>query len=437
MAVGRFLHRDIEPLTALAVGEGQHRIVGKQMALHRGHTLEHAVDHGHGLGARDVLLRLEAAVRIAGDPAVARGQLDISLCPVAGDVVEAILALVELGKERDNLGHLGAGDGCVRTERAVGITADDARIAEGGDRVVEPVASVHVAVSVRRHPELVAAVVGQQAEEDRRGLGAGDVAAGSNHAVRITHNVGVVVVSVQRRLDNGNVRINDSGVVEDDLVRTDTDGDGPLALAKDVVACDVKRLLRHSNAKGLVDNHLVVRELRRRILEVVVDGIAQVRALDVVHRVLAAAFNRRSSGRILRICGIELVAVVLVRRSGDSALGNGDHRGLVIDPRASLYFDLIILLLNALNGVAHGVLGVLRLAVVLDVIDLDGALILDAFRNWRGVGLLKLVAIVLIGRVDLALVDRQRIGLENSFFSALYFFIVPKINCRDLSSDRL
>ena len=111
VAVRRLLNGDVEPVTALAVGEGQHHTLGQQVILLRGHTLEYAVDHRHGLGAGDALVGTEATVGVALDPAIACRELDIGLSPVTGDVAEAVSRLVQLGEQGDDLGHLGAGDG--------------------------------------------------------------------------------------------------------------------------------------------------------------------------------------------------------------------------------------------------------------------------------------------------------------------------------------
>lgn len=154
MAVRGLLHGDVEPVAALAVGEGQHHTLGQQVILLRGHTLEYAVDHRHGLGA---------------------------------------------------------GDGGVRAERAVGITADDTGVAQGGDGVVVSVAALDVGVRVRGRPILLTGLVGQQTEEDGAGLSAGDVAARLHRAVGITHDVSIVIRSIQRGLarrgsgDHGNI----------------------------------------------------------------------------------------------------------------------------------------------------------------------------------------------------------------------------------------
>lgn len=211
VAVRRLLNGDVEPVTALAVGEGQHHTLGQQVILLRGHTLEYAVDHRHGLGAGDALVGTEATVGVALDPAIACRELDIGLSPVTGDVAEAVSRLVQLGEQGDDLGHLGAGDGGVRAEHAVGITADDTGVAQGGDGVVVPVAALDVGVRVRGRPILLTGLVGQQTEEDGAGLSAGDVAARLHRAVGITHDVSIVIRSIQRGLarrgggDHGNI----------------------------------------------------------------------------------------------------------------------------------------------------------------------------------------------------------------------------------------
>ena len=113
MAVGRLLHRKIEPVARVRVGPDLHHAAREQMALLGRDTIEHAVDHRGGLGTGDVALGAERAVGIARDPAVARGEPDVRLRPVARDVREAALALVELGEQRDDLCHLRARDGRV------------------------------------------------------------------------------------------------------------------------------------------------------------------------------------------------------------------------------------------------------------------------------------------------------------------------------------
>ena len=167
------------------------------MALLGRDTVEHAVDHRGGLGTGDVALGAERAVGIARDPAVARGELDIRLRPVARDVREAALALVELGEQRDDLCHLRARDGRVGAERAVGIAVHDAGLRHGGNRGVIPRIRRHVGISVGLGQVRAAALLRQQAEEDGRRLGAGDLAVRLHRAVGITDDVGEVVVRVQ------------------------------------------------------------------------------------------------------------------------------------------------------------------------------------------------------------------------------------------------
>ena len=117
---------------------------------------------------------------------------------MARDVREAALALVELGEQRDDLCHLRARDGRVGAERAVGIAVHDAGLRHGGNRGVIPRVRRHVGISVGLGQVRAAALLRQQAEEDGRRLGAGDLAVRLHRAVRITDDVGeVVVVRVQ------------------------------------------------------------------------------------------------------------------------------------------------------------------------------------------------------------------------------------------------
>ena len=197
MAVGRLLHRKIEPVARVRVGPDLHHAAREQMALLGRDTVEHAVDHRGGLGTGDVALWAERAVGIARDPAVARGEPDVRLRPVARDVREAALALVELGEQRDDLCHLRARDGRVGAERTVGIAVHDTGLRHGGNRGVIPRVKRHVGISVGLGQVRAAALLRQQAEEDGRRLGAGDLAIRLHRAVRITDDVGEVVVRVQ------------------------------------------------------------------------------------------------------------------------------------------------------------------------------------------------------------------------------------------------
>ena len=116
---------------------------------------------------------------------------------MTGDVLEALGILVKLGEHGNDLCHFRTGDGCVRTEGAVGIAVDDAGIGERGDRVVEPVARLDVRVGVVLRPVEIAGFIGEQTEEDGRDLGAGDGALRLHRAVGIADNVGIVVSLVQ------------------------------------------------------------------------------------------------------------------------------------------------------------------------------------------------------------------------------------------------
>ena len=86
-----------------------------------------------------------------------------------------------------------------------------------------------------------------------------------------------MIARVQRGLARGGGMIG-AGVVEDDLIRAGADGDGFHAVAIDAVTADTDRVFCHVGVEGLTGDHLVIRDLLRRILEIVVDGIAQVSA---------------------------------------------------------------------------------------------------------------------------------------------------------------
>jgi len=175
VAVRRFLNGEVIPgLRVCVVRPDRH--VREEVLLGLGLAVQHAVDERHGLGTGDVALGTKRAVGIARDPAVVVGDADLVLGPVGRDVAELrsglVAVVVEAGGDG---GELSAGDGGVRAERAVGVARDDAHGAEGRDRGVVPGGGGHVGVAVGLGQVLVADVVGQQAEEDGRDLGAGDV----------------------------------------------------------------------------------------------------------------------------------------------------------------------------------------------------------------------------------------------------------------------
>ena len=158
------------------------------------------VHHRHQLRARDRLVGAEGTVRVALDPAEGRDLRDGRSRPMAAGIAEGGRA-VRLARElRQHRGQLAAGDRVVRAEIAVCTVRDDARAVQRGDIDIVPLVHAHVAEA--RHAAVVrrARLLAHQAEEDRRGLDAGDIALRLDRAVRIAVDVGEMLRRVQRRM---------------------------------------------------------------------------------------------------------------------------------------------------------------------------------------------------------------------------------------------
>ena len=143
-----------------------------------------------------------------------------------------------------------------------------------------------------------------------------------------------------------------------------------------------------------------------QILLVVLNLVSGIVPGNIVDRVHAAALHQRTRSGVDGILGIRLIALVLVLRGRDAARGNGDHGRAVIDPRGTGYINAFLFV--AVNGVTHGVLGGLGLAVILYIVDLD-YVFRTASRvgcygiiggNGSGFRFFKLVAYVLIRGID-------------------------------------
>ena len=106
-----------------------------------------------------------------------------------------------------------------------------------------------------------------------------------------------------------------------------------------------------------------------QILLVVLNRVSGIVPGNIVDRVHAAALHQRTRSVVDGILGIRLITRELVSRDRNTALGNGDHGRVVIDPRGTGYIKAIPF--DAVNGVTHGVLGGLGLAVILYIVDLD------------------------------------------------------------------
>ena len=198
MVVGRFLHIRVIPSVGVAVVRPFDHI-GQEMLLIRC-TEENLVDDLHGLVALDVLVRAECAVLIAIDQATRRRAVDIRARPAAGDIRECITGnfrcVVESRRDRRKLR---ARDRRVRAERAVLIAGENTGVGQRRDRAVIPGTVCHIGVAVRARPHIFAGLVLKQTVEDRCDLRACDLALRLHRAVRITADIRIVLVELQRR----------------------------------------------------------------------------------------------------------------------------------------------------------------------------------------------------------------------------------------------
>ena len=101
------------------------------------------------------------------------------------------------GKARGKADKLRSCDGLVRAEGSVCVALNVAAGSHGGGSLVVPHGAVYVAEAVFARENLVAARAGKQAVEDGRDLCARDRPVGANRAVRVTVDVGDVVVRVE------------------------------------------------------------------------------------------------------------------------------------------------------------------------------------------------------------------------------------------------
>ena len=196
MGVGGFLHRQIEPVTGVAVGPHLHAL--QQILFIFRCPVQNTVNHGHGLCPGDIGIRAEGAVRKALNPAQLRGTLNILLRPVAADVGERPAAAADTGIEPGTDGReLSAGDRCLGIEGCSAAALHNAQTRDGGNRRVGPVVIGHVRVGVAGQQIVVPNLVRQQAEEDGGGLRTGNQAVGVDIAVAVALNVGKVILIVQ------------------------------------------------------------------------------------------------------------------------------------------------------------------------------------------------------------------------------------------------
>ena len=103
------------------------------------------------------------------------------------------------------------------------------------------------------------------------------------------------------------------------------------------------------------------------------DGVVGVLGLSVILDVVDSVLRAAGHGFVDRgeaLVVSELVALVLVGRC-DLFLDR-DHRRIVVDPCSGGLLYRIISLLDAINEVLDGVVGVLGLSVILDIFQRDG-----------------------------------------------------------------
>ena len=194
--VRRLLDRKIAPEGLRVVRPDD--LVCEQVALLLRQAVQHAVQKRRCLGAGEVAFRTEHRFAASFHPAIAVSLADRILGPVAGNVGERRVGrLGSLVKARDHRGEFRARDGCVRTERAVGIAADDTHLRERGHRRGVPRSIRHIAVSVVLRQILHAHIVLEQAEEHGRHLGAADASVRANGAILVTEQVGVMILAVE------------------------------------------------------------------------------------------------------------------------------------------------------------------------------------------------------------------------------------------------
>ena len=197
MLVGGLLDVLVIPSVPGIVGPGLH---GGQHVLRVGHTVQHAVDHGHDVRAADGLVGAEL-IAVADDPAGLNGLADIFGGPVTCGVAEiahgfaGVLITDEAGGDG---GELRAGNVLVGQEAAVlGKVAQRTGLQAGGNGVVVPVARIHVGKGVGVGPIGAAEFIRHQTEEDSDCLGAGDVGQGTHSTVLVADDIREMVVGVQ------------------------------------------------------------------------------------------------------------------------------------------------------------------------------------------------------------------------------------------------
>ena len=197
VAVGSLLHSEIVPCGSIGIIRPLDHAV-EQIAAVLGQTVEYAVDKRHRLCASDILIRTERTIRIAVDPTLVCGDTDLILCPVGCDIREFRGRIrVLIVEASGDCGKFRTGNRGIRRERAIVMTLYNAHRGQRGDGVVEPLTACHIGQAVGLGGICGADFLGQQTEEDGCYLSTGNAVLRTNGAVRIAHDVSIVVIAVQ------------------------------------------------------------------------------------------------------------------------------------------------------------------------------------------------------------------------------------------------
>lgn len=160
---------------------------------------KHAVEDSHRLGARDGLVRVERAIRIAADPAVGIGRSDRIMTPCAAYIGKRhALGRVHTVDPGQNGHKFRAVDGLARLERAVAVALDGAGIGQRADRDRVPLAGRNIAEAIVAAVILLVRLCGHELIEQLGRLGARERAVGHKGGRGAAGSIGVVVGRIQQ-----------------------------------------------------------------------------------------------------------------------------------------------------------------------------------------------------------------------------------------------
>ena len=196
VAVRGLHHVEIARICLRDIGEGLEALVALREICAVRAAGEHAVDDADDLGTGDRAVRL---IRTLDIVQIASGDDggDVLIAPERGrDIGELHAALFQGEEAGGHRAEFCAGDGLGRLERAVGVAGDDALGRQRLDRSLIPLARRDVGeLDVLRHR-----LIEEETIEDRRGLGAGEVAVRLERAVGIARDVREVVGVVEPQI---------------------------------------------------------------------------------------------------------------------------------------------------------------------------------------------------------------------------------------------